>query len=96
MRTAVLRGLLRNEQGEYVSHCRRIADYTLDEQITHLLAAMPRGWTWRADAIQAAARYLGFRRTGSALDAAFNKAITVALRRHRLEAHPNDLDWIRK
>ncbi len=54
---------------------------------------MPRGWTERPAAIRAAARHLGFRRTGAQIQDAFKAAINGALRRKLLEA---DRDLIRR
>lgn len=89
LRVAVQRGILRNEQGTYRIACRTINDYSQDERVAALLSAMPRGWTERGDAIRAAARHLGFRRTGSAIQDAFKSAINGALRRKLLEANKN-------
>ncbi len=89
LRVAVQRGIIRNEQGEYRIACRTINDYSQDERVAALLSAMPRGWTERPVAIRAAARHLGFRRTGSAIQDAFKSAINGALRRKLLEADNN-------
>lgn len=83
--TAVRRGILENERGELRLLCRSADDYTLDHRVEMLLAAMGTGWQTRDDAITAAARHLGFRRTGPALRAAFKSAINAALRRNRIE-----------
>lgn len=93
LRVAVQRGILINEQGEYRLDARSIADYTQDECVAALLASLPRGWTAREDAIRAAARYLGFRRTGSAIHDTFKSAINGAIRRGLLEY---DKELIRK
>ncbi len=93
LRVAVQRGILRNEQGAYRIACRTINDYSQDERIAALLSALPRAWTPRPEAIRAAARHLGFRRTGAQIQDAFKSAINGALRRKLLEA---DKDRIRK
>lgn len=93
LRVAVQRGILINEQGEYRLDARSIADYSQDECVAALLASLARGWTEREDAIRAATRYLGFRRTGPALHAAFKSAINGAIRRGLLEY---DKELIRK
>ncbi len=93
LRVAVQRGILRKEQGAYRIACRTIHDYSQDERVAALLSAMPRGWTERAEAIRAAARHLGFRRTGSVIQDAFKSAINGAIRRKLVEA---DRDLIRK
>lgn len=93
LRVAVQRGILCNGQGEYRLDRRAIADYSQDECVAALLASMSRGWTEREEAIRAAARYLGFRRTGPALREAFKSAINGAIRRGLLE---HDRGKIRK
>ena len=57
----------------------RADKYTLDHRVEMLLAAMGGGWQTRDEAITAAARHLGFRRTGPAIRAAFKSAINAAL-----------------
>ncbi|MFN8001929.1 MAG: hypothetical protein U0X75_13035 [Acidobacteriota bacterium] len=93
LRVAVQRGILINETGEYRLDARSIADYSQDECVAALLASLARGWTEREDAIRAATRYLGFRRTGPALHTAFKSAINGAIRRGLLEY---DKELIRK
>jgi len=82
---AVRRRILASERGTYTLCCRNIGDYDRDELIDALLGAMGRGWTEREDAIRAAARWLGFQRTGRAIQDAFKSAINGAIRRGRLE-----------
>lgn len=82
---AVRRRILASERGEYTLCCRNIGDYDRDELIDALLGAMGRGWTEREDAIRAATRWLGFQRTGRAIQDAFKSAINGAIRRGRLE-----------
>jgi hypothetical protein len=93
LQLAVRRGILYNERGEYRLDRRTIEDYSQEECIEALLASMPRAWTERDEAIRGAARHLGFRRTGQAIQDAFKSAINGAIRRGRLEY---DRHWIRK
>lgn len=89
--TAVRRGILENERGELRLVCRSAGDYTLDHRVEMLLAAMGGSWQTRDEAITAAARHLGFRRTGPAIRAALKSAINARLRRGRLESDGADL-----
>ncbi len=82
---AVRRHILKNEGGLYALAGRDIGDYTRDELINALMGAIGRGWTEREDAIRAATRWLGFQRTGRAIQEAFKSAINGAIRRRRLE-----------
>ena len=82
---AVKRGVIKNERGWLSLDCRTISDYPRELLIEMLLAAMGRGWTERDEAIVAAARHLGFRRTGSAIKEAFKSIINGAIRRGLLE-----------
>lgn len=50
-----------------------------------LVAAMGSAWQTRDEAIVAAARHLGFRRTGRNIKAAFKSAINAAVRRKLIE-----------
>ena len=82
---AVKRSVIQNQRGLLSIACRNIGDYSRDQLIEALLGA--RGYTWRdrEEAMRAAARYLGFRRTGSAIRKAFKSAINGAIRRGLLE-----------
>ncbi|MCI0390436.1 MAG: hypothetical protein MOB07_16940 [Acidobacteria bacterium] len=82
---AVRRRILVNEGGAYALCCRKIGEYRRDEMIDALLGAMGRGWTERDEAIRAAARWLGFHRTGRAISEAFKSVINGAIRRGWLE-----------
>lgn len=88
--TAVRRGILENDRGELRLLCRSADDYTLDHRVAMLLAAMGGGWQTRDEAITAAARHLGYRRTGPAIRAAFKSAINAAMRRGLLERGGTD------
>ncbi len=85
IRTAVRRGILDNAGGQFRLLCRTIDQYTRDHLIDILLAAIGPAWWERDDAIVAAARHIGFRRTGTAIRAALKSAINGALRRGLLE-----------
>lgn len=85
LQTAVRRGILDRSRGEYSLLCRDISAYSRDHLVSMLLAAMGAAWQTRADATTAAARYLGYRRTGRKIAAAFKSAINAALRRGFLE-----------
>jgi len=63
--TAIERGVIRNGDGVFGIDCRNIGDYSRDQLIAALLGAMGSRWWDREEAIRAAARHLGFRRTGS-------------------------------
>jgi hypothetical protein len=82
---AVKRGVIKNERGWLSLDCRRIEDYPRELLTEMLLAAMGRGWTERGEAIVAATRHLGFRRTGSAIKERFKSIINGAIRRGALE-----------
>jgi hypothetical protein len=65
--------------------CRQIADYDREFLIAQLTASMGSGSWDREDLIQAIARRLGFRRTGSVILSTLKSAIAGALRRGLLE-----------
>ena len=65
----------------------RSAAIDAEDLIDILLAAMGQGWSDREAAIVAAARHLGFRRTGTNLRAAFKSAINAAIRRDLIETN---------
>jgi hypothetical protein len=85
LRTAIRRQIITRDKGVISLECATIGDYTRDELIGTLLAAMGTTWWDREDAIRAAARRLGFRRTGSQIRKAFKSAINGAIRRGLLE-----------
>lgn len=86
LRTAVRRRIAQSTpDGTLVLATRSIDDYTRDELIKVLCAAMGRAWIEREDAIKLATRYLGFTRIGKQIQAAFKSAITGAIRRGLLE-----------
>ena len=59
-----------------------------------MAAAVGRTWHTRDEAIKAAARYLGFRRTGRNIKAAFKSAINAGIRRNLLDR--DGPDYIRR
>ena len=83
--TAVLRGVLQNDDGEYTLLCRSIDQYTREHLVEILLTAMGSTWLTRDEAVTAAARHLGFRRTGKDIQAAFKSAINSAIRSGSIE-----------
>jgi hypothetical protein len=85
LRTAIRRHIINRDKGVIALECATIDDYTRDELIGTLLAAMGTTWWDREDAIRAAAHRLGFRRTGSQIRKAFKSAINGAIRRGLLE-----------
>jgi hypothetical protein len=86
LRTAIRRHIINREKGIITIACSAIDDYTRDELIETLLAGFGNTWWDREDAIRAAARRLGFRRTGSRITKAFKSAINGAIRRGLLES----------
>lgn len=68
-----------------VEGLRTINDYSREELVTALLRGMGKKWWTRDDAIRAAARRLGFTRTGRQIRDAFKSAINGAIRRGLLE-----------
>jgi len=85
VRTAIRRHIINRDKGVIALECATIDDYTRDELIGTLLAAMGTTWWDREDAIRTAAHRLGFRRTGSKIRKAFKSAINGAIRRGLLE-----------
>jgi hypothetical protein len=90
---ATKRRIIRNTGAAWTIDCRAINDYARDDLIEALLNAMGRPWVEREDAIRAAARHLGFRRTGSQIRDAFKSAINGAIRRGLLKY---DGDYLRR
>jgi len=68
-----------------------INDFDRDQLKDTLLEVVGTDWTERDDAIRAAARSLGFKRTGKRIQAAFKSAITGLLRQHRLESDGSEI-----
>jgi len=84
IRAAVRRGVLDNTGGQYSILCRHIGQYDPDFLRHQFLAAIGSAWIDRDDAIRQAARHLGFRRAGQAIQRALRSAINSALRRAEL------------
>jgi hypothetical protein len=82
---AAKRGVIQNNRSVLSLLSRRIGDYSREELINALLSSMGAVWWEREDAIRAAARHLGFKRTGSSIRDAFKSAINGAIRRGLLE-----------
>ena len=89
---SVVVGLETREQLSLLWHS--IEQYTPDHLVDILLAAMGGRWWTRDEAIMAAARHLGFRRTGEKIRKAFKSAINAAIRRGLLER--DGPDYIRR
>jgi hypothetical protein len=86
---AVKRGIIANKKGELSLAARTIEDYDRDYLKTLFLSDMGSTWWDREDAINRAARYLGFTRTGSRISDYFKSIINGLLREGRLESDPN-------
>ena len=91
LRTAVLRGILESDQGELSLLCHHIGGFERDHLVDTLLAAMGSTWREQPEAIRAAARFLGYRRTGKKIQKAFKSAINGAIRRGLLERDGENL-----
>jgi hypothetical protein len=86
LRTAIRRHIVSREKGVIRIECANINHYSRDELIEALLATMGNIWWEREDAIRAAARRLGFRRTGARITKAFKSAINGSIRRGFIES----------
>jgi hypothetical protein len=91
---AVRRCVIYRNRSTYRQDCRSIAHYSRDHLIKYLLAAIGHTWHTRDEATTAAARYLGFRRTGRNIQAAFRSAINAGIRRNLLDR--DGPDYIRR
>ena len=87
MRTAVRRGILQNEAGQYSLAACTAADYEGDHLIAAPASSINGAWTDRDEAIRATARHLGHRRAGPAFQQALRSAINGAIRRQLLESN---------
>lgn len=85
LRTAIRRHIINRNKGVISIECATIDAYTRDQLIETLLAAIGGTWWDREDAIRAAARRLGFRRTGRRITNEFKSATNGAIRRGLLE-----------
>lgn len=87
LRTAVRRGILENTRGQLQIDVRTIAAYQRDFLKDQFLAALPgRQWVERDAAMRRFARWLGFKRTGKAIDDSVRSVINGLLREGRLES----------
>jgi hypothetical protein len=87
IRTAARRGIVCSYGDEIRIDSRTIEDYRRDSLKNQFLASLQgRAWTERADAIKNFARWLGFRRTGPAIDETGRSLINGLIREDRLEA----------
>ncbi len=85
LRAAARRDVIYDGLSRLYLDSRTIHDYTRKQLKKYLLAVMGSTWWEQDDAIRAAARYLGFRRAGPAIQRAFRSAINGAIRQGRLE-----------
>jgi hypothetical protein len=87
LRTAVRRGILASKPGAMCLFARTIEQYDRDFLKDQFLASLVgRQWIEREDAIRAFARWMGFRRTGPAIEDAARSLINGLLRDGRLES----------
>jgi hypothetical protein len=85
LRTAVRRGILASVRGQLQIDVRTIAAYPRDFLKDQFLAALPgRQWVERDAAMRGFARWLGFKRTGKAIDDSARSLINGLLRDGRL------------
>jgi Type ISP C-terminal specificity domain len=86
LRTAVRRRVLANEHGALRLFARTIEQYDRDLLKEQFLASLAGGqWVERDDAIRNFARWMGFRRTGPAIDDTARSLLNGLLREERLE-----------
>lgn len=91
LNTASRRYIIETRDGGLVASARSIDDYHRDFLKTALKAVIGRTWTDEDEAIRAATRYLGFRRTGPKIERAFKSAINGLLRQDELERNGHAL-----
>jgi hypothetical protein len=86
LRTAVRRGILATESGAVRLFARAIEQYDRDFLKEQFLASLlGRQWIEREDSVRAFARWMGFRRTGPAIEDTARSLINGLLRESRLE-----------
>lgn len=85
LNTASRRFIIEARDGGLVACTRSIDDYHRDFLKTALKAVIGHTWTDEDEAIRAATRYLGFRRTGPKISKAFKSAINGLLRQNELQ-----------
>jgi AIPR protein len=86
LRTGVRRGILESSGDVLRLSARSIGDYSRDHLKAQFLASLPGSqWIERDKAIRAFARWMGFRRTGSAINESARSLINGLLRDDRLQ-----------
>lgn len=92
LRTAVRRGVLASERGAVRLFARTIERYGRDFLKEQFLASLNgRQWAEREDAVRVFARWMGFRRTGPAIEDAARSLINGLLRDGRLESRGSEI-----
>lgn len=92
LNTASRRLIIETRDGGLVVCTRSIDDYHRDFLKTTLKAVIGRTWIDEPDALRAATRHLGFRRTGPKIERAFKSAINGGLlRQNELERNGRNL-----
>jgi hypothetical protein len=87
IRTAVRRGILENIGGNLKIAAKSIEQYEREFLKEQFLASLGGAtWTQRDDAIRTFARWLGFRRTGPAIDETARSLINGLIRETRIES----------
>jgi hypothetical protein len=88
IRTSVRRGILEHKDGGLSLSTRNITDYQREFLKDQYLASMQgRGWIERDESIRSFARWLGFRRTGPAIDESSRSLINGLIREGRLQSN---------
>ncbi|MDI4235560.1 hypothetical protein OZ411_22390 [Bradyrhizobium sp. Arg237L] len=92
MRAAARRGITTSERGVIRLFARAIEDYDRDFLKEQFLASLQgRQWAVREEAIRSFARWMGFRRTGPAIEDAARSLINGLLREGRLESGGSEI-----
>ncbi len=91
LNTASRRLIIETRDGGLLACTRSIDDYHRDFLKATLKAVIGHTWTDESDALRAAARHLGFRRTGPKIERAFKSAINGLLRQNELERNGHAL-----
>lgn len=92
LRTAVRRGVLTSERSTVRLFARTIEQYDRDFLKEQFLASLSgRQWIEREDAVRAFARWMGFRRTGPAIEDTARSLINGLLREGRLESQGSQI-----
>ncbi|MEA2163774.1 MAG: hypothetical protein QOK37_1901 [Thermoanaerobaculia bacterium] len=91
LNTASRRLIIETRDGGLVACTKSIDDYHRDFLKTTLKAVITRTWIDESDALRAATRHLGFRRTGPKIEQAFKSAINGLLRQNELERSGGNL-----